>query len=125
MNGKMYKIVVVKDLDVLLKYGFKKEKCEYKHLGTIEYNFYSGKTDYKGRAISCITVYNGGSKPNQLCFSSQGGALMKVVCELYKDDVIKFVEYRTTDQRITRKKLQIEKLQNEIKALEEADYDRD
>ena len=119
MNGLMYQIKV-KNLSKLKDYGFKKEKVEYEWLGTYAYNYYSGRTDKYGKAVVSIVVYDGGNKPKQIQINSCGGAVIKVICELYKDNIIEFVEFRTVDKRIEKKKEKIAKLEREIKALWES-----
>lgn len=117
MNGRMYKIKV-KDLSKLEEYGFVKSKCEYDWLGTYQWIYYSGRTNKFGNLIYSLKVYDGGNKPNELQIDTCGSGAIKVVCELYRDGVIEFVDWNNVDKRIQRKKTQIEKLKKEIQALE-------
>lgn len=117
MKGKSYRIEVV-DLSKLEKYGFVKTpkkpqltflKYEY------AYYWYSGNTDRYGKKVYCISVYDDDSKVNM---DTCGGAALKVLCEMFRDGIVRFVPCgMTTEKRIEIKKKQIEKLKKEIEAL--------
>lgn len=87
--------MIVKDLSKLKHYGFKREKSELDFLqGKYVYNLYTDETDNYLKPIRCLYVFE---KDKELHIDRCYGLALRVLCEMYKDNIVEFIdsdEYR-------------------------------
>ena len=104
--------MVVKDYSKLESYGFTKEadKC---------YRFYTGNFHKSGNPSWSIKINEEAKQERVINIYSHANITLQVICRMYADGVIDFIDNNTLEKRIAKKEEQIRKLEQEIAKLKE------
>lgn len=108
-------MIVVKDLEKLKNYGFVRVSDE--NVDGYVWRYFTDRKARNGEQYYSMCVKEKGYKAKELINMTYSYTTIKITSQMYKDDVIEFIDINTIEKRIERKREKIKKLEKEIEVM--------